>query len=142
MSSELEITLLSPTATMPTRGSEGAAGYDLYAAESVCVNGCGRALVSTDVSMAIPVGYYGRIAPRSGLSVKTGLIVNAGVIDSDYRGIIKVLLQTQNNDPVEIKCGERIAQIIFEKIGVFTLVKVESLDNTVRGGGGFGSTGT
>jgi len=131
---------LSPGATMPTRGSEGAAGYDLYALEDTTINCFQFKPVSTGVSIEIPAGHYGRVAPRSGLSVKHGVMVGAGVIDSDYRGEIKVALATLNG-VYEFKKGDRIAQLIIERIATPELVQVDSLDNTDRGDGGFGSTG-
>jgi dUTP pyrophosphatase len=139
----LDVMLLNVNGTVPTRGSSGAAGYDLYSCgNNFSVEPFSNTLISTGIAMRIPEGYYGRIAPRSGFSVRTGLIVNAGVIDSDYRGEIKVLLQNPTSSRVSIGHGERIAQIIFEKIGLFELTRVESLDETTRGSAGFGSTGS
>ena len=132
--------VLAPGAIMPTRGTDGAAGYDLYAIEDVTINCFQFIPVSTGVSMAIPTGHYGRIAPRSGLSVKHGVMVGAGVIDSDYRGEIKVALATLNG-VYEFKKGDRIAQIIIEPVVTPELVQVDSLDDSERGDGGFGSTG-
>ena len=83
--------MLSPGAVAPTRGSAGAAGYDLYANEDVTIGNTEFTPVNTGVSVAIPPGYYGRIAPRSGLAAKCGIIIGGGVIDEDYRGEIKVL---------------------------------------------------
>ena len=137
---KIDITLV-PGAVMPTRGTDGAAGYDLYAIEDVTINCFNFTLVSTGVSMAIPAGHYGRVAPRSGLAVKHGVMVGAGVIDSDYRGEIKVALATLNG-VYEFKKGDRIAQIIIiEPVVTPELVQVDSLDNSERGVGGFGSTG-
>ena len=131
---------LAPGAIMPTRGTDGAAGYDLYATKDVTINCFQFTLVSTGVSMAIPAGHYGRVAPRSGLTVKHGVMVGAGVIDSDFRGEIKVALATLNG-VYEFKKGERIAQIIIEPVVTPELVQVNSLDDSERGNGGFGSTG-
>lgn len=131
---------LKPGAKMPIRASIGAAGYDLFAIEDVTINCFEFTLVSTGVSMAIPEGYYGRVAPRSGLAVKNGVMVGAGVIDSDYRGEIKVAL-ARLNGVYNIKAGDRIAQLIIEKISTPTLVQVDWLADTTRGDGGFGSTG-
>ena len=131
---------LAPGAIMPTRGTDGAAGYDLYAIEDVTINCFQFTLVSTGVAMAIPAGHYGRIAPRSGLAVKHGVMVGAVVIDSDYRGEIKVALATLNG-VYEFKKGDRIAQIIIEPVVTPELVQVDSLDDSERGDGGFGSTG-
>jgi len=139
---QINVKKLSENATIPTQGTSFAAGYDLYAAEDAVVV-CGtRKLIKTNISMEITPGYYGRIAPRSGLAYKNGIDVLAGVIDSDYRGDIGVVLyNTDNNIDFEIKKGDRIAQIIFEACYTATLNNVENLDNTLRQGGGYGSTG-
>ena len=91
--------------------------------------------------MAIPHGNYGRVAPRSGLAVKKHIDVGAGVVDSDYRGEVFVLLFNFGKEDFEVKIGERIAQLIIEKVVSTQIVEVEDLDNTDRGEGGFGSTG-
>lgn len=139
---EINVKKLSENAIIPTQGTKFAAGYDLYAAEdSVVVCGT-RKLIKTNISMEITPGYYGRIAPRSGLAYKSGIDVLAGVIDSDYRGDIGVILyNTDKNIDFEIKKGDRIAQIIFEACYSATLNTVENLDNTLRQTGGYGSTG-
>ena len=139
---EINVKKLSENAIIPTQGTKFAAGYDLYAAEDATIV-CGtRKLVKTNISMEITPGYYGRIAPRSGLAYKSGIDVLAGVIDSDYRGDIGVILyNTDKNINFEIKKGDRIAQIIFEACYSATLNTVENLDNTLRQAGGYGSTG-
>jgi dUTP pyrophosphatase len=138
----IQIKKLSDKAKIPSQGSKYAAGYDLYAAEEVLVNTTGRKLVKTNISIAIPEGYYGRIAPRSGLAYKNGIDVLAGVIDSDYRGDIGViLLNTDHNLDFEVNVGDRIAQIIIEKCHSVNWETVETLDATVRSEGGFGSSG-
>lgn len=133
---------INPIAIVPTRGSDYAAGYDLYAVEDVCVLNVGRALVSIGIAVSLPEGTYGRIASRSGLSLKHGIEVGAGVIDQDYRGEIKVLLY--NHDVVDafnIKAGDRIAQLVIEKCFAPLIVEVPELYPTQRGSGGYGSTG-
>jgi len=139
---QINVKKLSENATIPTQGTNFAAGYDLYAAEDAVVV-CGtRKLIKTNLSMEITPGYYGRIAPRSGLAYKNGIDVLAGVIDSDYRGDIGVILyNTDANIDFNVKKGDRIAQIIFEACYIATLNNVENLDNTLRQAGGFGSTG-
>jgi len=139
---QINVKKLSENAIIPTQGTNFAAGYDLYAAEDAVVV-CGtRKLIKTNVSMEITPGYYGRIAPRSGLAYKNGIDVLAGVIDSDYRGDIGVILyNTDKNIDFTVKKGDRIAQIIFEACYTATLNTVENLDNTLRQAGGFGSTG-
>jgi dUTP pyrophosphatase len=139
---QINVKKLSDYATIPTQGTEFAAGYDLYAAEDAVVVCGSRKLIKTNISMEITPGYYGRIAPRSGLAYKSGIDVLAGVIDSDYRGDIGVILyNTDKNIDFTVKKGDRIAQIIFEACYTATLNNVENLDNTLRQAGGFGSTG-
>lgn len=138
----IQIKKLSDKAKIPSQGSKYAAGYDLYAAEEVLVNTLGRKLVKTNISISIPEGYYGRIAPRSGLAYKNGIDVLAGVIDSDYRGDIGVILfNTDHNLDFLVNVGDRIAQIIIEKCHSVNWEPVETLDSTVRSEGGFGSSG-
>jgi dUTP pyrophosphatase len=136
-----QVLRMVPEARLPTRGSEKAAGYDLYAAEDMTIKANGRGLVSTGIAMTIPDGYYGRIAPRSGLAVKHGLDVGAGVIDSDYSSCVKVLLFNHGEDDFKIDVGHRIAQLIIVKIVNPSIEEVQELVQTVRGSGGFGSTG-
>lgn len=101
----------------------------------------GKDLVDTDISIAVGEGCYGRIAPRSGLAVKHFIDTGAGVIDSDYRGQVKVLLFNHSEVDFEIKEGDRIAQLVIERIYTPEVVVVEELEESVRGAGGFGSTG-
>ena len=127
---------------MPTQGTAFAAGYDLYAAEDSIIVCGSRKLVKTNISMEITPGYYGRIAPRSGLAYKNGIDVLAGVIDSDYRGDIGVILyNTDKSIDFIAKKGDRIAQIIFEACYPTNFIESQKLDNTSREAGGFGSTG-
>ena len=137
----LEVKKLVANATLPVLGSANAAGYDLHALEATVVPGRGKVLVSTGLSFAIPVGNYGRIAPRSGLAAKHSIDVGAGVIDADYRGEVKVLLFNFSDNDFAINQGDRIAQMIIEKYTPTELVEVQELDSTERGAGGFGSTG-
>jgi dUTP pyrophosphatase len=130
---------------LPKRQTTLAAGYDLYSAEdSVIIPGGDRTLVSTGLHISIPSGYYGRIAPRSGLAVKHGIGVGAGVVDEDYRGEVKILLFNHSKETFVVRFGDRIAQLILEKIATPDIVEVDNLgalDSTERGYGGFGSTG-
>ena len=138
----IQIKKLSDKAKIPSQASKSAAGYDLYAAEEVLVNTLGRKLVKTNISISIPEGYYGRIAPRSGLAYKNGIDVLAGVIDSDYRGDIGVILfNTDSNLDFLVNVGDRIAQIIIEKCHSIDWVETDNLDSSERSGKGFGSTG-
>ena len=132
---------LDAAAKLPTRGSRFAAGLDLYSIESHTIAARGRAVVRTGLAVAIPHGFYGRVAPRSGLAVKHGLDVLAGVVDSDYRGEILCALVNHGEERVEIEAGMRVAQLVIEAIATPEPVWSEDLSETQRGGGGFGSTG-
>jgi len=132
---------LDPRATLPTRGSAHAAGLDLYSIETVTLAPGERAIARTGLSVAIPEGYYGRVAPRSGLATKQGLDVLAGVIDADYRGEIGVLLLNTGSETIELPGLSKICQLIIEKIITPEAVWAEELSDTARGSGGFGSTG-
>ena len=139
---KLFIKKLDPAAILPSKGSEFAAGYDMYALKAAIVPAKGKALIQTGIAMAIPEGNYGRIAPRSGLAAKHMIDVGAGVIDADYRGEVRILLFNLGETDFEVKAEDRIAQLIIEKYTPTTLVEVEGkLEETVRGSGGFGSTG-
>lgn len=142
MVKRLAVKRLSERAQMPRRGSDGAAGLDLFAAEDVTVPARGRALVKTDLAIVVPEGTYGRIAPRSGLAVKHAIDVGAGVIDSDYRGNVCILLFNHSDEDFMVFGGDRVAQLILEKIQVpVEVAEVDALDETLRNSGGFGSTG-
>ncbi|XP_062159267.1 deoxyuridine 5'-triphosphate nucleotidohydrolase [Alnus glutinosa] len=137
----LRVKKLSEKAVLPSRASSLSAGYDLSSATEIKVPARGKALVPTDLSIAIPEGTYARVAPRSGLAWKHSIDVGAGVIDADYRGPVGVVLFNHADVDFEVKAGDRIAQLIIEKIMTPDVMEVEDLDSTVRGGGGFGSTG-
>jgi dUTP pyrophosphatase len=130
----------NPLAIIPTRGSNSAAGYDLYSTENYTLKPLERKLFKTGLSIEIPTGLYGRVAPRSGPAYKDGLDVMAGVIDEDYRGDVGVILINLGNKDKEIKVGDKIAQIIFENYNVVSLTEIENLTVTTRNEGGFGST--
>ena len=139
----MKIKLLSDKAMIPYRGSEEAAGYDLYSIDSVNINPGECKLISTGIAIQLPTGYFGAIFPRSGTAVKRGLrLANCvAVIDSDYRGEIIVALHNHSNSPYVTKPGERIAQLIFIPYLAIELVETENLSLTERGQKGFGSTG-
>ena len=138
---KLKIKKLNPKAFLPVKGSEHAAGYDLFSIDDTMVPAKGKLLISTGIAMAIPIGNYGRVAPRSGLAVKNFIDVGAGVIDADYRGEVKVLLFNLGSNDFKVNVGDRIAQLIIEKYTRTDIEEVQDLDATVRGDGGFGSTG-
>lgn len=141
MSERLEFMRLHAGAKLPTRGSLYSAGLDLYAIESLSIPAHARASVRTGLAVSIPRGFYGRVAPRSGLAVRHGLDVLAGVIDSDYRGEIICALINHGDEAIEIEAGTRVAQLIIEAIATPQPVWSEDLSETERGAGGFGSTG-
>ena len=132
---------LNEHGTIPARGSSLAAGYDLSSSEDVSIPRGARGLVGTSIAFTVPDGTYGRIAPRSGLAVKKGIQVGAGVIDRDYTGEVKVVLFNHGDESFEIKKGDRIAQLILERCDTPPVKEVYSLDDTERSEGGFGSTG-
>ena len=141
----VEFKKLSSTAKIPTRGSEGAAGYDLYAdiEANIKIPAHETVKVPTNIAMAIPHEYFGAVYARSGLATKKGLRPAQGtaVIDEDYRGNIFVPLHNQTDEEREIEPGERIAQIVIQKYEPISFVENNELDKTERGEGGFGSTG-
>ena len=141
MSAPIRVMKLSDTATIPTRGSAVAAGWDLYASQECIVPARGKAIVSTDISIAVPVGYYGRVAPRSGMAWKKHTDIGAGVIDADYRGPVGVVMFNHSEEDLKIEVEDRVAQLVIEQISMAPLTEVDSLDDTERGEGGYGSTG-
>ncbi len=137
----LRVKRLSDDATLPTRGSLGAVGYDLACTQDFVLDTQSHTLVSTGLGFQLPSGVYGRVAPRSGLTVKHGIHIGAGVIDPDYMGEVKVAMFNLGLQPVEFKKGDRIAQLILERCEVPDVLEVDVLVSTQRGQGGFGSTG-
>jgi dUTP pyrophosphatase len=136
---------LDPRATLPTRAHAGDAGLDLYAlADAVLAPGA-RASIPTGIAVAIPPGHAGLVVPRSGLAARHGIsVVNApGLIDSGYRGEIRVLLlNTDPTEPFTVAPGARIAQLVLIRAAAADPVEVSELDVSERGAGGFGSSGT
>ena len=138
--SSFQVKLNYEDAQAPTRGSDEAAGYDLYSYENQTITPNKIKLIDTGISIRVPEGTYGRIAPRSSVS-KKGILINAGVIDRDYRGPVKVMVHNLSNNDYVINKNDRIAQLILEQIKTPPVELVEELDDTERGEGGFGSTG-
>lgn len=126
---------------IPTRGSYGAVGYDIYGNMDCVIRSSERELVSTGITIVLPSGVYGRIAPRSGLAVKYGIQVGAGVIDPDYTGEVKVILFNHGEKDFEVKKGDRIAQLILETCKTPPIEEIVIVEETDRGSEGFGSTG-
>jgi deoxyuridine 5'-triphosphate nucleotidohydrolase len=138
---KMQVKKLVPFATMPVRGSKHAAGFDLSSAYDVVVPARGRAVVKTGLAIAIPENTYARIAPRSGLAVKKFIDTGAGVVDYDYRGEVGVVLFNHAEENFQVSVGDRIAQLILEKISMVDCEEADELFDTERGSGGFGSTG-
>jgi dUTP pyrophosphatase len=142
---EIRITRLDPAAPLPEQAHEHDAGYDLRANEDVRLEpGGGRALVRTGLAVAIPPGHAGLVLPRSGLALKHGvtLVNTPGLVDSQYRGELKVLMI--NTDPAaayEVHRGDRIAQLVIQAVEYVDWIEVDTLDETTRDTFGFGSTG-
>ncbi len=132
---------LDERATLPTRGSAESAGLDLYSLEDLTIEPKQRVLVRTGLAVAIPESHYGRIAPRSGLAMRSGLDVLSGVIDADYRGEIGCLLYNTGDDTINLPAQSKICQLIIEKIIMPAPVWADEINKTDRGSGGFGSTG-
>ncbi len=141
---ELRFARLGETAVAPSRAHPGDAGYDLCSAERASIAPGERASVGTGVAVAIPEGHAGLVLPRSGLAARHGIaLVNApGLIDAGYRGELRVLLlNTDRETAFEVAPGDRIAQLVIVRHEAPELVEADTLDETVRGDGGFGSTG-
>tara|TARA_R110002020_G_scaffold370407_2_gene582058 strand:+ start:1115 stop:1645 length:531 start_codon:yes stop_codon:yes gene_type:complete len=132
---------LTKDAKIPTKSNPSDAGFDLYATEDNIIHPGEKAKIKTGISMAIPEGCAGLIWPRSGSALKFGIDTLAGVIDSDYRGEICVILQNHGKLPYVITHGDRVAQLLINKIPAFEMIPTETLDTTTRGSDGFGSTG-
>lgn len=131
---------LDSRAVLPQRGSALAAGLDVCSIEDIELGPKQRVVARTGLAVAIPPGFYGRIAPRSGLASKHGLDVLAGVIDSDYRGEVSCLLYNTSDEPIKLSAGSKICQLILEQIITPEAAWATELDETARGAGGFGST--
>jgi deoxyuridine 5'-triphosphate nucleotidohydrolase len=132
---------LDPRATLPSRGSSLSAGLDIYAIEDLTIRPQERHLARTGLAVAIPEGYYGRLAPRSGLATHKGLDTLAGVIDADYRGEIGCLLYNAGDETIHLPAESKICQLIIEKIITPNAAWADDISGTERGSGGFGSTG-
>lgn len=140
----MKIKLLDRNATIPSRQTGGSAGFDLYSSQTASVSSGCTFKIRTGIALQIPEGYVGLIFARSGLATKKGLRPAncVGVIDSDYRGEIIVALHNDSSDYADIKIGDRIAQLVIVPYVSPILILSDKLDETIRGSGGFGSTGT
>lgn len=126
---------------VPVRGSEKAAGWDLVSNERKIIPAYGFVSVDVGLRLAIPDGYFGRIESRSGLAFRYNVTAFPGIIDSDYRGVLKVGLRNHSGNPFEVKKLMRVAQLVLYKVQELDWVPVDSLGSTKRGEGGFGSSG-
>lgn len=141
---QVKIKRLDAGLPLPKYANPGDAGLDLYSAVDVDIEPMHRAMIPTGVAIALPQGYAGFVQPRSGLALKKGLsIVNTpGLVDSGYRGELKVIaINTDVEAPIHIARGERVAQLVVQRVPAVELVEVDELDATERGEAGFGSTG-
>lgn len=138
----IKVLRLDNKATVPTRANPNDAGLDLYSIESCVLSPGERHLFSTGIAISIPKGYRAKIEPRSGMANKMGINVLGGVIDSDYRGEIKVILISHGHGKILIAPGSRIAQLVIHQIELWNPVIVDTLEDTERGAGGFGSSGS
>lgn len=129
------------TGAPPRYASDAAAGADLHAAESLTLAPGERAAVATALQLELPPGHVGLVWPRSGLALKHGIDTLAGVVDSDYRGEVKVVLVNHGREPFRIQPGDRIAQLLVQRVERVTFVPADALSGTARGTGGFGSSG-
>jgi len=137
----IQVKLLTKNSKSPTRNTPTDAGLDLYSSEASLVRARGWKAISAGISISIPDGYYARIAPRSGLAYKHGLDVFAGVVDSGYRGEIKVIIYNAGEKDYLINQGDKIAQLIIEKCYLWEVKVVDELNDSDRGERGFGSSG-
>lgn len=133
--------VVGPGGALPEYGSAGAAGADLRASEALVIAPGARAAVPTALRLEIPRGHVGLVWPRSGLAVRHGIDTLAGVIDSDYRGELRVVLANHGDEPFAIARGDRIAQLLLQRVERARFVARPAIEETARGAGGFGSTG-
>lgn len=129
----MKVERIHPDAQLPTRGTDQAAGIDLSIVESVTINPGQSAMLHTGLRMAINPGWVGLIWPRSKLGAKKRVQVLAGVVDSDYRGEVMVALLNSGDEPLELRKGDKVAQLLIQPVGICDVVEVESLDSTSRG---------
>ena len=139
-SNHLRIKRLSKNAIIPTKGSRMAAGHDIYALEEGVIPAERQTLVGTEIAIGLPKGTYGRLTARSGMASKNGIAVGSGVVDADYTGEVKVILRNHGTEDYQFKAGDRIAQLIVERIQLDEAMEIDELDETERGTEGFGST--
>ena len=138
---DIKVKRLNEDSIIPTKANHSDAGWDLYSIDNLLIEPNSRALVKTGISFAIPDGHVGLIWPRSGMAVKYGIDVYAGVIDAGYRGEVSVCLFNSSDKDFYIQQGDRIAQILFQTVSQNKLIEVSDLSHSDRGQEGFGSSG-
>lgn len=138
---EIKIKRLETSAKLPTYASSGDAGMDLFSLEPIVIQPGERVQVRTGIAMEIPHGYVGLIWDKSGLSHRHGLKTLGGVVDAGYRGEVLVGVINLGTEPIEFEAGHKVAQMLIQKVELTTIVEADSLSETERGEGGFGSTG-
>jgi len=136
----IQVMKMAAKATLPSKGSRFSAGHDLYALKEILIPARGQSLVGTGIAIGIPQETYARIAPRSGLAYKESIGIGGGVIDADYTGEVKVIMMNHGKKSYQVQEGDRIAQMIIEKIDTSDMMEVDNLQITDRGNKGFGST--
>jgi dUTP pyrophosphatase len=139
---EVKIKKLDPLATMPEYAHPGDAAFDVFALKDTIVPARGRAVISTGFAMEFPAGYVALVWDKSGPPAKFGLTTMAGVVDSSYRGEIKIIMYNTEDQDYTFKAGEKVAQVLIQPVERVTITEVSELSDTARGAGGFGSTGT
>lgn len=137
----LKVLRLNDDSILPSRGTKHSAGLDLFSPLSIDVSPMERVLIKLNISIELPDGTYGHILPRSGLALKNGIHIGAGVVDSDYRGNVGVLLFNLSNEVFHVNKGDRIAQMVIKRYESLDVEEIFSNTDTERGNGGFGSTG-
>ena len=137
----LHIKKLHPEATLPKYALPHDAGMDIFSNETAIIGSGERRLISTGISMAIPTGFVGLVWDKSGIASKHGIKTMAGVIDSGYRGEVKILVHNLSDKSFQVEKGSKIAQLLIQPVHQLEITEVDELDNTERGAGGFGSTG-
>ena len=137
----LKIKKLDPNAKLPSYANTHDAGMDLYSSQTIILSPGKRIAVPTGIAVAIPSGYVGLIWDKSGIALKAGLKTLGGVIDSGYRGEIGIIIHNTSDTSYTIEAGKKIAQMLIQPVEQKEIIEVDSLDETKRGDGGFGSTG-
>ena len=138
----IKIKLLTPSAQLPTRSTEGSAAFDLYASEHIAIEAGGVSRVPVGLAVEIPVGFYADLRLRSGFASKnSAALCSSGVVDSDYRGEVMIPVINHGREMIVISVGDRIGQMLILPVPETEIAQVEELTDTVRGNGGFGSTG-